>query len=115
MIENGEIGELHDIDIKMTVYTPWHLWDFLYDLPRVEILYHSVHYIDLVRLFFGNPVKVFARTIKHPKMQYLSSTKSNIYMDYGEYKRQRSTPIMGTNSALSTRNHISNLKGPKEL
>lgn len=87
MIENQDIGDLHDIDIKMTIYTPWHLWDFLYDLPRVEILYHSVHYIDLIRLFFGNPKKVFARTIKHPKMKDLASTKSNIYMDYGEFKR----------------------------
>ncbi|MEX2410230.1 MAG: Gfo/Idh/MocA family oxidoreductase, partial [Candidatus Paceibacterota bacterium] len=87
MIENGDIGELHDIDIKMTVYTPWHLWDFLYDLPRVEILYHSVHYVDLVRFFFGNPEKVYARTIKHPKMPELASTKSSVYMDYGEYKR----------------------------
>lgn len=87
IIDNREIGELHDIDIKMTVYTPWHLWDFLYDLPRVEILYHSVHYIDLVRLFFGNPEKVYARTIKHPKMKNLASTKSSIYMDYGEFKR----------------------------
>ncbi|MCG2590451.1 Gfo/Idh/MocA family protein [Rhodohalobacter sulfatireducens] len=87
MIETGEIGELHDIDIKMTVYTPWHLWDFLYELPRVEILYHSVHYIDLVRYFFGNPKSVYARTIKHPKMKDLASTKSNIYMDYGKLKR----------------------------
>lgn len=81
MIDNGEIGELHDMDIKMTVFTPWHLWDFLYDLSRVEILYHSVHYIDLVRFFFGNPEEVYAKTIKHPKMKDLASTKSNIYMD----------------------------------
>jgi predicted dehydrogenase len=87
MIDNGDIGDLHDIDIKMTIYTPWHLWDFLYGLSRVEILYHSIHYVDLVRFFFGNPEKVFARTIKHPKMPNLASTKSSIYMDYGEFKR----------------------------
>ena len=87
MIDNGEIGELHDIDIKMTIFTPWYLWDFLYDLPRVEILYHSVHYVDLVRFFFGNPEKIYAKTIKHPKMPNLASTKSSIYMDYGTYKR----------------------------
>lgn len=87
MIDHGQIGELHDIDIKMTVHTPWHLWDFLYDLPRVEILYHSIHYVDLVRFFLGNPEKVYARTIKHPNMPELASTKSSIYMDYGDYKR----------------------------
>ncbi|MDR8393812.1 Gfo/Idh/MocA family oxidoreductase [Aliifodinibius sp. S!AR15-10] len=47
LVDRGEIGELHDIDIKMCVYTPWHLWEFLYELPRVEILYHSIHYIIL--------------------------------------------------------------------
>ena len=51
MMDQGLIGKLHDIDIRLNVDTPWHLWDFMFDLPRMEILYHSIHYIDLIRYF----------------------------------------------------------------
>jgi predicted dehydrogenase len=87
MIDEGMLGELIDIEINVNVYTPWHLWDFLFTAPRVEILYHSIHYIDLVRTFFGNPSSVFAKTVKHPVMSQLASVKSNIIMDYGDMKR----------------------------
>ncbi|AWW31209.1 gfo/Idh/MocA family oxidoreductase [Echinicola strongylocentroti] len=86
IIDSGQIGELCDIEIKINVYTPWHLWDFLFTAARVEILYHSIHYVDLVRSFYGNPKKVYAKTIKHPKMSQLASVKTNIIMDYGELK-----------------------------
>src|ERR1700755_3238538 len=33
IIEQGLIGDLCDIEINVNVYTPWHLWKFLYELP----------------------------------------------------------------------------------
>jgi predicted dehydrogenase len=66
---------------------PWNLWTFLYESPRVEILYHSIHYIDLIRQLAGNPVAVFAKTMKHPLMKELASVRSNIIMDYGDWVR----------------------------
>ncbi len=54
MIGKGTIGELCDIEVNINVYTPWDLWDFLFEASRVEILYHSIHYIDLIRSFLGN-------------------------------------------------------------
>lgn len=87
LISQGKLGEIHDIEINVNVFTPWHLWDFLKSLPRMEILYHSIHYIDLVRSFLGNPEKVYAKTIKHPESKDLAQVRSNIIMDYGMYKR----------------------------
>lgn len=87
IIDEGLIGDLHDIDIRVNVLTPWHLWEFLYKLPRMEILYNSIHYIDLIRYFFGNPERVFALTTKHPQMKELASTRSSIIMDYGDMIR----------------------------
>ena len=83
VIQQKLIGDIYDVEININVFTPWHLWSFLYDSPRVEILYHSIHYIDLVRNLFGNPAGMFARTLKHPVMQKLSSVRSDILMDYG--------------------------------
>jgi predicted dehydrogenase len=87
IIRQGMIGDLCDIEVNVNVFMPWHLWTFLYDLPRVEILYHSIHYVDLVRSFLGNPESVFAKTVKHPGMQELASVRSNIILDYGDFVR----------------------------
>ena len=84
IIKNGSLGELNDIEVNVNVYTPWHLWDFLVASPRVEILYHSIHYVDLIRNLLGDPRSVYAKTTKHPSMQQLASVRSNIIMDYGE-------------------------------
>lgn len=86
-IEEGKIGEICDIEIIINVYTPWHLWDFLKSANRVEILYHSIHYVDLVRSFIGNPQKVYAKSIKHPHSKELTSVRSAILLDYGAYNR----------------------------
>jgi predicted dehydrogenase len=84
LIANGSIGFINDIEVNVNVFTPWHLWNFLNNASRVEILYHSIHYIDLIRNLLGNPKSVYAKTTKHPSMAQLASVRSNIIMDYGE-------------------------------
>jgi predicted dehydrogenase len=87
MLANGSLGTINDFELNVNVFTPWHLWDYLFSAPRVEILYHSIHYIDLVRSFLGNPQAVYAKTTKHPSMPQLASVRSNIIMDYGDMVR----------------------------
>ena len=83
----GLLGEVHDMSVQVSVYMPWDLWTFLRTAPRLEILYHSIHYVDLVRAWFGNPRLVLARTIRNPRTPQLAATKSTILMDYGDWKR----------------------------
>ncbi|MCB0184018.1 MAG: Gfo/Idh/MocA family oxidoreductase, partial [Caldilineaceae bacterium] len=45
IIEQGLIGAVHDLEVRVTVYTPWQLWPFLQAAPFAEIMYHSIHYI----------------------------------------------------------------------
>lgn len=87
LIAEGKLGELNDIEINVNVYTPWHLWEFLVAASRVEILYHSIHYIDLIRNLLGNPLSVYAKTTRHPSTPQLASVRSNIIMDYGDFVR----------------------------
>lgn len=85
--ESGALGKLHDMEVKVSVMTPWHLWDFLEKAPRIEILYHSIHYVDLARSWFGNPRAVYSKTLVSPSTPNLAATRSVIVMDYGEDKR----------------------------
>ncbi|NCI48169.1 Gfo/Idh/MocA family oxidoreductase [Sediminibacterium sp. WSJ-3] len=87
LLREDLLGELNDIEVNVNVYTPWDMWDFLAASPRVEILYHSIHYIDLVRNMLGNPQAVYARTTGHPFMKNMASVRSNIIMNYGEMVR----------------------------
>ena len=83
----GLLGQLHDIEIQVSVHMPWQLWSFLSAAPRLEILYHSIHYIDLVRAWLGNPLSVYAKTVRSPRTPTLAATKTVLTMDYGEWMR----------------------------
>jgi predicted dehydrogenase len=85
--QSGALGTLHDMEVSISVHMPWELWSFLSTAPRLEILYHSIHYVDLVRSWFGNPIGVYAKTVKSPRTAELAATKSVITFDYGNDKR----------------------------
>lgn len=81
-IAQGMLGEVVDFDAWLALDTPWHLWAFLADLPRVEILLHSIHYLDFVRDLLGNPQGVHAKTMGHPSST-VSNTRTAMILDYG--------------------------------
>src|SRR5215469_3220165 len=87
LTNSGALGELHDMEVNVSVHMPWELWSFLSTAPRLEILYHSIHYVDLVRSWLGNPRKVYAKTVKSPRTPKLAATKSVIVLDYADDKR----------------------------
>lgn len=91
LVAEGAIGELHDIDVRVTVQMPWHLWTFLQHAPRLEILYHSIHYLDLIRSFLGEPSGIYAKSVKHPATPHLASTRTNMALDYGDTVRANVT------------------------
>ena len=87
LLQQGWIGPICDVEINVNVQTPWRLWTFLDNAPRLEILYHSIHYIDLVRNLLGEPEGVYAKTTRHPLTAELAAVRSNIIMDYGDFIR----------------------------
>ncbi|SFT90425.1 Predicted dehydrogenase [Algoriphagus locisalis] len=89
MIQKGLLGEVYDLELKVCVYTPWELWDFLSEKPRMEVLYHSVHYLDLIRSFLGNPARVHASVLNSPKSPNLADARSSIILDYDEVTQAR--------------------------
>ena len=85
--ELGLLGEILDLEFRVQVYTPWHLFPFLAQLERVEILVHSVHYLDWIRSMLGEPRGVWARTVGHPAAPDLKSTRTSAILDYGDRTR----------------------------
>lgn len=113
LINKGILGELYDLEVMVCVYTPWHLWDFLFELPRMEILYHSVHYLDMIRSFFGNPKKVYASSIKHPKMKELAQTRTTMILDYDNHVQARVITNHGHEFGLEKQQSYVKFEGTK--
>jgi predicted dehydrogenase len=89
LMNRGALGTVFDLELMVCVYTPWHLWDFLKVKPRLEILYHSIHYLDLIRSLLGMPQKLYASTVRHPHVKEYAATRSTMILDYDAYTQAR--------------------------
>ena len=81
-IRRGDLGELVEIEVHINLVTPWHLFPHLNPNPRVEIVSHSIHYLDAIRALAGDPTSVFARSFGHPSSG-LADTRTSMILDYG--------------------------------
>lgn len=84
LLRQGLIGEVHDFEVRITGDMPWHLWPFLREAPRVEVLYHSMHYLDLARCTMGEPRAVVGMVSRHPAAADLADTRCQVMLDYGD-------------------------------
>ncbi|WP_154792536.1 Gfo/Idh/MocA family protein [Occultella kanbiaonis] len=81
LIADGVIGELIDLEVLVRVETRWELFPSVFGLERMEMPMHSVHYVDLVRSFVGDPSGVSAVTVPHPHKR-LASTRTAYLLHY---------------------------------
>ena len=86
-IDKGMLGNITELEISLSVGTPWHLWPFLETLDNVEVPLHSIHYLDWIRSIIGDPSSVHCKSIKHPNLSKLSDSRSSIILDYGKNLR----------------------------
>jgi predicted dehydrogenase len=78
------LGDLTDIEVRVVDRQPWEQWSFLKRAPRLEVLYHSIHYLDAIRWLAGEPRGVMCRAIAHPSLSDFGDTRSTIVLDYGD-------------------------------
>ncbi|KAA0217453.1 MAG: gfo/Idh/MocA family oxidoreductase [Leptolyngbya sp. PLA3] len=87
LVGQGVLGDLTDVEMRVNTFMPWEQWEFLRHIPRMEILYHSIHYVDLMRHLLGRahgePSRVMARTTSDPRYPQLASVASTIVLDFG--------------------------------
>ena len=108
LVKTGRLGQIVDFEVRVNVHTPWELWPFLAGIPRHEVLYHSVHYLDLARAFLGEPSSVLCRAVRHPELPAYSDTRSATVLDYGD----RCRALVAANHAhhFGRRHQMSELK-----
>jgi predicted dehydrogenase len=84
LIVRDTLGTIVDLEVRIVIDQPWHLWTFLRGAPRLEVPYHSIHYIDTIRWLIGEPDSVYCRVVRHPSMPELADTRSSIILGYSD-------------------------------
>ena len=83
-LDRGIFGDLLDVEVRLNLHTPWNYWAFLKGVPRLEVLLHSIHYLDLIRSMLGEPRGVYCKGVRHPAMPDYPDTRTSIILDYGD-------------------------------
>ena len=87
LLTRGALGAVVDIEVRIVIDQPWHLWSFLETAPRLELPYHSIHYLDTIRSLAGEPSGAHCRALRHPSLPQFADTRSSIVLDYGDHVR----------------------------
>jgi predicted dehydrogenase len=107
-VERGLLGEITDVEVRINLHTPWEYWAFLRGVPRLEVLMHSIHYLDLIRHLAEEPQGVYCRALPHPSLPDYADARTSIILDYGD--RIRCSLTMNHAHAFGPREAMSQLK-----
>lgn len=76
MTELGWIGDITALTITVNIRTDWTAWPWMLEVPRLEVMVHSIHYHDVARWFLGEPATVFSVGGRTPGQAPLGETRS---------------------------------------
>lgn len=61
LLSRGGIGVPRTLSWHCRGAGDWTVWPWLRESPYLEVMYHSIHYLDTFRSWFGEPSQVFCR------------------------------------------------------
>jgi predicted dehydrogenase len=83
VIKAGLLGQPTDAQMHISIRTPWHMWPWLAAVPRLDLMFHSIHYLDAMRYLFGDPEWVTSRHSRYPGQDPVQGETKNItILDY---------------------------------
>src|ERR1700722_2181850 len=82
LIDDGWLGIPTYGTIQVHCNTDWSLWPWIYKGKRLEVMFHSIHYIDSLRFLLGQPNSVFTSGSRGPAETTEAETKTLTVWDY---------------------------------
>jgi predicted dehydrogenase len=77
------LGEVLECTVQVQIRTAWDSWPWLRIHPYPEIYYHSIHYVDAMRGWLGDPLSVYATLAHFPGSGCAGPTRSYLMLEYG--------------------------------
>ena len=82
LIDQGWLGTPSYGTIQVHCNTDWSLWPWIYQGKRLEVMFHSIHYIDSLRYLLGDPASVFTSGSRAPGEKTKAETKTLTIWEY---------------------------------
>jgi predicted dehydrogenase len=82
LIDDGWLGIPTYATIQVHCNTDWSLWPWIYQGKHLEIMFHSIHYIDSLRYLVGEPASVFTSGSRGPTEATKAETKTLSVWEY---------------------------------
>ncbi len=87
MAEAGWIGEVTAVTVDVDIETDFTAWDWLVTSPRLDLMYHSIHYLDTVRALLGDPHSVYCAGGRRPGQAVAGETRTFTTLTYEDGRR----------------------------
>jgi predicted dehydrogenase len=84
LIAKGVLGSVAEAQVQVSISTPWHLWPWLASAPRLEVVYHSIHYQDALRSILGDPVWITSVHGRYPEQAAVGETATKTILEYAD-------------------------------
>ncbi len=86
--QQASSAQIHDMEVRVNVETPWHLWSFSrrHPAPRNPVSQHPLRRPVALR-FWAIPSGVYAKTVRYPGLDRLAATRTTMALDYGDFLR----------------------------
>jgi predicted dehydrogenase len=82
IISRGWLGELLQATIAVNVRQEFANWGWLKEMPTLEFMYHSIHYMDSIRYLFGTPEYIYADGARFPGQQTIGETRTLLHIKF---------------------------------
>jgi predicted dehydrogenase len=82
LLDGGWLGTPTYATIQSHIATDWSLWPWIYASDRLEVMYHSIHYLDSLRFLMGEPDRVFATGSRSPGETTPGETRTITVWEY---------------------------------
>ena len=82
LLDHGWLGEPTYAAIQVHTETDWSLWPWIYASERLEIMYHSIHYVDSLRFLLGDPDRIFTSASRSPGESTPGETRTLTIWEY---------------------------------
>jgi predicted dehydrogenase len=83
----GWIGEAFEMSWDFHVYTPWENWPWVARQSRLDLQQFSIHPLDAVRYFFGEPAYVYGTQAREPGQSEAGETRTISVLEYAGERR----------------------------
>src|SRR5260370_26033737 len=76
LMDDGWVGTPTYGTIQVHCKTDWSLWPWIYQGKHIEIMFHSIHYIDSLRYLLGDQAYVFTSGSRSQRETTQAETKT---------------------------------------